>query len=235
MNYPSSLGTPLEADNQQKLVIKFQVQDKNGGLLQTHQAFAQFTNRETGKDYVFVAESDNTNTYKVDLNLQNKAKDFGYNSGLYRISLIVGDVVISSPVQWDIGSVNLQLPPNPNPTPTISRTATYQPKAEIKHLFRQQEKRPPPVVSNTFSVLVLLPLLILLILWFRIGVNISGFPFSLSALIFHVGLALIFLLYGCFFVHLNMFQTCKYLAIFSVITYLAGHSLLSRLAKTKQN
>ena len=37
----------------------------------------------------------------------------------------------------------------------------YTPKPEIIHQFRVPEKRPPIVVSNAFSVLVLVPLLLL--------------------------------------------------------------------------
>ena len=70
--------------------------------------------------------------------------------------------------------------------------------------------------------------------WLKIGLNFSGFPLSLSALVFHSGLALIFGLYVCFFIKLNMFQTCKYLAALGVITFLSGHQLLSRLAKSRK-
>jgi len=110
----------------------------------------------------------------------------------------------------------------------------FMPKPEISHLFREQEKRPPLVVSYTFSVLVLLPIIILFGLWLKIGLNFSGFRLSLSALVFHSGLALIFSLYICFFIKLDMFQTLKYLGALGVITFLAGHQLLSGLAKTKK-
>lgn len=64
--------------------------------------------------------------------------------------------------------------------------------------------------------------------------NFSAFKFSLSAILFHLSLALIFLLYGCFFVQLNMFQTVKYLAGIGVLAYLSGHSLLSSLIKKRK-
>lgn len=67
--------------------------------------------------------------------------------------------------------------------------------------------------------------------WAKIGINFSSFQLSLSAILFHTSLALIFLLYGCFFVKLNMFQTVKYLAGIGLLAYLSGHSLLSGLIK----
>lgn len=59
----------------------------------------------------------------------------------------------------------------------------------FQHLFREPEKRPPVFVSNLFTGLCLAPVLLLLILWAKLGVNISNFPFSLSAIVFHGGLA----------------------------------------------
>ena len=58
----------------------------------------------------------------------------------------------------------------------------------VQHQFREPEARPPSLVSNIFTALVLSPLLLLLVLWLRVGVNVSNFPASLSALGFHLGL-----------------------------------------------
>lgn len=55
-------------------------------------------------------------------------------------------------------------------------------------MFREPEKRPPAFVSNLFTGLCLAPVLLLLILWAKLGANISNFPFSISALTFHLGL-----------------------------------------------
>lgn len=165
LEYPSLLTNPLEADYQQRLVLKFQLRDVIAGdVLTAHQTFVQFVNSATKQEIIFVAEADSTSTYKLDLNLQTKAKDLFYLSGVYRITLIVGDAVISNPIEWKIGSINLQLPPNPNPSPSDASVSPYLPRPEIKHLFREQEKRPPPVVSNAFSLLALVPLVILLAL-----------------------------------------------------------------------
>jgi len=234
LEYPNSISSPLEADSQQRLGIKFQLKDKIvGDLMSAQQTFVQLFNVETKQEIVFIAESDSSLTYKIDLNLQTRAKDLNYMNGLYDISLIIGDAVISNPIQWKIAKIRLQLSSQQS-SPPEERVSPFSPKPEIKHLFREQEKRPPLVVSNAFSVLVLVPVLILFGLWFKIGLNFSGFPLTLSALIFHSGLALIFGLYICFFIKLDMFQTCKYLAALGVITFLSGHSLLRRLAKNKK-
>ncbi|NXS17818.1 RPN2 glycosyltransferase, partial [Mystacornis crossleyi] len=70
---------------------------------------------------------------------------------------------------------------------TVQSKNLFVPKPEIQHLFREPEKRPPTVVSNTFTALVLSPLLLLLILWIKIGANISNFSFAPSTIVFHMG------------------------------------------------
>ncbi len=152
----------MEADYQQRLLIKFQLRDKIAGdVLTAHQTFVQLTNIKTKQEIVFVAEPDSTQIYKMDLNLQTKAKDLNYISGVYQITLIIGDAVISNPIEWKIGSINLQLPANPSPPSSDKVISPFAPKPEIKHLFREQEKRPAPLVSNAFSVLALIPIVIL--------------------------------------------------------------------------
>ncbi|KAG8326716.1 proteasome regulatory particle base subunit [Homalodisca vitripennis] len=70
--------------------------------------------------------------------------------------------------------------------------------------------------------------------WAKLGVNISNFPFSLSALGFHLGLGAIFTLFGFFWLQLNMFQTLKYLMGLGVVTFLCGNQLLARIAANRK-
>lgn len=69
------------------------------------------------------------------------------------------------------------------PVASIERVA----KPEIVHMFREPEVRPPRLVSDIFTALCAAPLLLLFILWGKIGINVRNFPFSLSALGFHGG------------------------------------------------
>ncbi|KAM7292829.1 dolichyl-diphosphooligosaccharide--protein glycosyltransferase subunit 2 [Ixodes scapularis] len=107
------------------------------------------------------------------------------------------------------------------------------PSLASQHLFREQEKRPPAFLSNAFCGLVLAPLLLLFVLWGRIGVNLSNFPFSLSTVLFHLGLAAIFGLFTCFWLRLTMFTTLKYLAALGAVTFISGHGMLTRLTQMK--
>ncbi|CAK9817517.1 Dolichyl-diphosphooligosaccharide--protein glycosyltransferase subunit 2 [Anthophora plagiata] len=242
--FPEKLSQKVEADSQQKLVMRFLLRD--GGskkAMRTHQAFVRLSSMsdsndssKKGREIIFVAEPDASHVYKFDMPVGTAAVNFDYQSGDYNVELIVGDAVLSNPFQWTVATVNLKFP-----EPTLTEKAdkgvlykykwnVYTTKPEIKHMFREPEKRPPAFVSNLFTGLCLAPILLLLLLWAKLGVNISNFPFSLSAVTFHLGLGSIFILFGIFWLKLNMFVTLRYLLGLGVVTFLAGNKMLSRIA-----
>lgn len=232
--FPSKLGRVLEVDSQQKLVAKFSLKDKASGKpLEVHQAFLRFHNKDSDQEIIFIATWKNEPTfkgYRIDLDMATKASEFGHLSGLYSVHLLVGDVILSNSFSWQLADVRLKLARDSQP----SSANIYLPKPEIKHLFREPERRPPMFVSTFFTGLVAVPFLILLILWAKLGVNISNFPLSLSALGFHLGLGAIFMLFGLFWLELNMFQTLKYLLGLGVVTFLSGNQLLARIAANRK-
>ncbi|KAH7643011.1 dolichyl-diphosphooligosaccharide-protein glycosyltransferase subunit 2-like protein [Dermatophagoides farinae] len=236
--YPTSLDQLIDVDYLQRIQLKFQIKDsQNDKTVRVHQSFVRFYHMDTKQEITFVSELDSTGFHKVDLNLPARSKDFNELSGKYQLDLYIGDPLIIEATSWKIGMINLQFGSSSSSTNGLATTMhrkEYSPKPEIKHIFREQDKRPHAMVSNFFTILALLPLLGLFVAWFKIGINLSDFQFSLSALLFHGSVAAIFLLYVCFFLKLNMFQTIKYLAGLSAIAYLSGHSLLSRLIRSKK-
>jgi oligosaccharyltransferase complex subunit delta (ribophorin II) len=224
----------LEADHHQKITTRFMLKDTvTGKPMTAHQTFIRLTNLKTKQEVIFVAEEDDGDTYRFDLDVGARSKDFNNLSGKYTMELIIGDAVIENPISWTMADVQLTLGEDII-TKSFDEQYRYSMKPEIKHLFREPEKRPPAVVSNFFTVLVLLPLLILIILWIKIGANISNFSCSLSAIGFHLGLIAIFSLYLCYFLHLNMFSTLRYLGIIGLPTFLFGNKLLSGIAARRK-
>lgn len=244
LTHPKTLDQVLEADDSQKIVMKFQITDaKDGSDVLPHQVFTIFKNRDTNQEVVFVVEPEQStqqegstvNVFKFDLNLGARAKDFESTSGLYDVNLVIGDQSISNNILWKLGSVKLSFTSIAKPAPIwFGATWTkvhYGPKPEITHIFRSPEKRPPTVVSDTFSFLVtMIPFFVLAVLWSRIPINLNGFKLSLSGLIFFSSLGAIFSLYFLFWLQLDMFTTLKYLSGLGIIAFLSGHSLLKQKA-----
>jgi len=233
VHYPTSLDIPLSVDYHQKLLMNWALRDeRSGDLMKVHQAFVRLSNTETHQEIIFVAEADSKNIYNFDIDVNAKAKEFGHISATYNIDLIVGDPVITNSFSWNLGKVHVKFAEDAQPRKDHS--ADYKPRPEIKHMFREPEKRPSTLVSNAFTILVLLPLLLLFVLWGRLGVNLSNFPFSLHAIGFHAGLGSIFCLFVLFWLRLNMFTTLKYLACLCVVTFLCGNRLLAKIAADRK-
>uniref|UniRef100_A0A8D0GCE5 Dolichyl-diphosphooligosaccharide--protein glycosyltransferase subunit 2 n=1 Tax=Sphenodon punctatus TaxID=8508 RepID=A0A8D0GCE5_SPHPU len=228
--YPAKAKGSFTADSNQNFALSFQLVDVNTGAeLIPHQTFVRLHNPKTGQEVVFVAEPDNKNVYKFELDTSERKTEFDSASGTYTLYLIIGDATLENPILWNVADVVIKFPEEDAPA-TIQSKSLFTPKPEIQHLFREPEKRPPTVVSNTFTALILSPLLLLFILWIKIGANISNFSFAPSTIIFHLGHAAMLGLMYVYWTQLNMFQTLKYLAILGSITFLAGNRMLAQKA-----
>uniref|UniRef100_A0A803ST11 Dolichyl-diphosphooligosaccharide--protein glycosyltransferase subunit 2 n=1 Tax=Anolis carolinensis TaxID=28377 RepID=A0A803ST11_ANOCA len=230
VTYPTKAKGSFTADSHQNFALSFQLVDVNTGAeLIPHQTFVRLHNQKTGQEVVFVAEPDSKNIYKFELDTSERKTEFDSASGTYTLYLIIGDATLENPILWNVADVVIKFPEEDAPSTVLSKTL-FTPKPEIQHLFREPEKRPPTVVSNTFTAMILSPLLLLFILWIKIGANISNFSFAPSTIIFHLGHAAMLGLMYVYWTQLNMFQTMKYLAILGTLTFLAGNRMLAQKA-----
>ena len=108
--HPNKLEKPLTADHHHKVILRFAVKDRaSGAKVKVHQAFVKLALGDDA-EIIYVAEPDSSNNYKFDLDVSSKAKEFGGKSGKYSLSLIVGDAVVSNPLNWHIADIDLQFP-----------------------------------------------------------------------------------------------------------------------------
>jgi len=231
LTFNKPAGAAIAVNYKEHLSLSFTVQDAaSQEEVRVHQAFVCLTHLATGAEIQYLAEPAGSGAnYKLDLDLAAAAQDFNSKAGEYGVKLIIGDAVIANPTAWTAATIDINFPePEEGKEPGV-----YEKKPEIRHLFREPEARPASIVSNTFTLLCLSPFLLMLVLWARIGANISNITPSLPTLGFHLGLGAIFGLYGMFWLQLNMFQTVKYLVVLGVVTFLCGNSLLSSIARSK--
>lgn len=232
VSFPNKLNAVLNADHQQKILLKTLLVDESTDKpITVHQAFVLLFNKETKEEIVFVAEQDSTKAYKFDLDVGARGADFGHRSGSYALELIIGDASLSNSFRWAVADLELKF--NQEPAVRSDKNNTRIPRAEIVHQFREPEKRPPRFVSDVFSALCAAPLLILFILWAKLGVNVSNFPLSLSAIGFHLSFGSILSLFALFWLQLNMFETLRLLAPLAIVTFLFGHRLLRSIASRR--
>lgn len=66
------------------------------------QTFVRLHNQKTGQEVVFVAEPDNKNLYKFELDTAERKTEFDSISGTYTLYLMVGDATLENPVLWNV-------------------------------------------------------------------------------------------------------------------------------------
>ncbi|KAA3458707.1 dolichyl-diphosphooligosaccharide--protein glycosyltransferase subunit 2-like [Gossypium australe] len=215
----------LSANHLQKLRLSFQLTTPRGRSFKPHQAFLKLRH-ESKVEHIFVVGNSGK---QFEIVLVSK----------YDMELTVGDAAMENSLLVAIGHIELDLPeapekaPRPPPQP-VDPYSRYGPKAEITHIFRAPEKRPPQELSLAFLGLTILPLLGFLIGLLRLGVNLKNFPPkpvpATFAVLFHVGIGAVLLLYVFFWVKLDLFQTLKLLGFLGVFLVFVGHRILSHLA-----
>jgi len=62
-----------------------------------------------------------------------KEKEFGSLSGVYEMSLLVGDAVVENPIEWVVADIDLTFSSLGSPQDADSQ---YKPKPIIDHMFR---------------------------------------------------------------------------------------------------
>ncbi|KAJ6684915.1 DOLICHYL-DIPHOSPHOOLIGOSACCHARIDE--PROTEIN GLYCOSYLTRANSFERASE SUBUNIT 2 [Salix purpurea] len=221
----------LSANHLQKLRLSFQLSTSLGHAFKPHQAILKLTH-ESKVEHSFVVGSSG----KHFLGLVEK---FFYLSGKYNVQLTVGDAVMENSFLKAIGHLDLDLPEPPEkaaqpPPQLLDQKLRYGPKAEITHIFRVPEKLPPKELSHAFLGLTLLPLLGFLIGLLHLGVNLKNFPSSsvpaMFAVLFHLGIAAVLLLYALFWLKWDLFTTLKALGFLGAFLMFVGHRILSHLA-----
>ncbi|CAD5229213.1 unnamed protein product [Bursaphelenchus okinawaensis] len=226
------LGKVVDLDSSHDLKLTFKVLASNKPV-SVHQSFVIFVNDKTGKQVAYVLEQDaKTETYTFDLQMKTHGKEFGGEAGTYSAHLLLGDVKYEG-FDWVFAQFNVKVEAVSVEVIPPSQQVHYQPKKEIKHLFREPEARPPAFFAHIFALVCAAPLLILLVSWLAIGINFGRLPFSIWVLGFHGGVISIFTLYLYFWIQLNMFDTLYYLAPISVVTFISGHRLFRSLASQK--
>ncbi|PWA60175.1 Ribophorin II [Artemisia annua] len=245
LDLPGKNDVALSANHLQKLHLSFLLTTPLGKPFKPHQVFLKLRH-ETCVEHIFVVENTGKQ-FKIALDFLGLVEKFFYLSGQYDIELTVGDAVMENSFLQPLGSIELDLPKAPEkatqpPPQAVSPYLRFGPKAEINHIFRVPEKRPPQEVSYAFLGLVLVPLLTFLVGLLRLGANFKNFPTSAVpatfAILFHGGIAAVLLLYVLFWLKLDLFTTLKTLGLLGIffvpefIFWSERERTLSHLAST---
>ncbi|AQK98766.1 Dolichyl-diphosphooligosaccharide--protein glycosyltransferase subunit 2 [Zea mays] len=193
---------------------------------------------ESKVEHLFVVPG-SARQFKIVLDFLGLVEKFYYLSGRYDLELAVGDAAMENSFLRPLGHLELDLPEAPEKAPrppaqAVDPFSKFGPKAEILHIFRAPEKRPPKELSLAFTGLTLLPFIGFLIGLVRLGVNVKNFPSlpgpAAFASVFHAGIGAVLLLYVLFWLKLDLFTTLKYLGFLGIFLVFVGHRTLSYLS-----
>ncbi|KAG2602803.1 dolichyl-diphosphooligosaccharide--protein glycosyltransferase subunit 2 [Panicum virgatum] len=233
----------LFANHLQKLRLSFQLTTPLGHTFKPHQVFLKLKH-ESNVEHLFVVPG-SARQFKIVLDFLGLVEKFYYLSGRYDLELAVGDAAMENSFLRPLGHLELDLPEAPEKAPrppaqAVDPFSKFGPKAEISHIFRSPEKRPPKELSLAFTGLTLVPFIGFLIGLMRLGVNLKNFPSlpgpAAFASLFHAGIGAVLLLYVLFWLKLDLFTTLKYLGFLGIVLVFVGHRTLSYLSSvsTKQ-
>ncbi|KAE8709373.1 Dolichyl-diphosphooligosaccharide--protein glycosyltransferase subunit 2 [Hibiscus syriacus] len=199
----------LSANHLQKMRLSFQLTTPRGHAFKPHQAFLKLRHESMVEHFFVVGNSGKQ--FEIVLvkclffrgNFLGLVEKFFYLSGKYDMELTVGDAAMENSLLVAIGHVELDLPEAPEKAPRpLHSLGTRHCIVSI------------PAKLSSIAILKLL----------RLGVNMKNFPTkpvpATFAVLFHVGIGAVLLLYVFFWLKLDLFQTLKLLGFLGVFLVL---------------
>jgi len=232
-----------DVDGNEHMTIYYTVKS----LSKPHQSFIKFTHIESGSSVYFISTTSSTSNkfeYESIISFNDDIESFEHLSGIYTISILVGDVYSTEAVEWIIGKINLIFPAKivkdfPLYTRSLLHTSDNTLKAlpEIIH-----KNNPPSVRASTFMAIMftglsLVPLILFLgYIMYQNGTNFKYLK-SLSNIIFIICVGSCLLVYAFYWLSLpgfSFYDTIKYLCFLVPITFFVASIALKDLSNSKK-
>jgi len=239
VSYPSQLSKVVVGMVGKFIHFKLQLKSEgaSNAQFQPSQVFLQLSKEQKDnkppKQAIFVfVPTDQHFALKLDLG-SVEVSDALSGPGNYSAEVLVGDSLLLRSVTWKVGMFTFPNLANNSALTTKSGAAdVFANKAEIHHIFRDDETRPPTIVAFFFTVVVLLPLagLFLKLMGTPLTLNLPTNPQELLwNLIFQGSILLILLLYVLYWLSLNIFQALACLSVLGLVAIVSGRQALRSL------
>jgi hypothetical protein len=217
-NYPPQEGSRLpdlpKLTTGSKFKLYFPKGDYNGAFVQFHNTFVM---KETYSKFI----------------LELKAEDI-LVPGNYPLKLYAFGTKRKKDIYMDIGNIEVDFFYAEKQN-NAEKEESFEPLPEIKHIFKPAKVLPPVALPISFSVLVLLPWVVLIFGWKSIGINWSNFPsiFSVQFLFssaFLVNLGGVIFIYFLYWTRLNVFEAFSLLTPSCLLLAFLGRQCLTEMA-----
>nr|POE77571.1 isoform 2 of dolichyl-diphosphooligosaccharide--protein glycosyltransferase subunit 2 [Quercus suber] len=198
-----------------------------------HQAFLTLQEPSTGLEESFPFSVKDNGKGKVELTQKDLPFQFLSASQSLKASIVLGSFGSSTP--FNRHTFDLTIEADPNASGTIpSPPERYTSKQEIHHIFKDDPKSPPKVISLFFTLAVLVTLPALLGAWAYIGGNLdhAGKAFGANPAAHGLFFGSIVAMEGVFFMYYlswNLFQTLPVAGVVAVVAYVSGSRALTEV------
>eukprot|EP01123_Difflugia_compressa_P012162 TRINITY_DN5108_c0_g1_i1.p1 TRINITY_DN5108_c0_g1~~TRINITY_DN5108_c0_g1_i1.p1 ORF type:complete len:706 (-),score=150.19 TRINITY_DN5108_c0_g1_i1:75-2192(-) len=230
-------GLDLKSNN--FLLISFKVRNTvSGRSVSVHQTFVKITNTQTKQTTFYVVPQEGQ-TYTLQLSVAKLGTKFGYESGDYTIELIIGDSFISTSLRWVLAKATITFESKSQQSTRAVVVDPFAPLPVIEHKFRPAALRAPEYMTNIFTLLVLIPLVLLIVAFLRFGANISNYPtrglLPLYSLFFVGGYGSMLGLIVIYWLSLKLFTAVGYTVLLSIPTIFFGNLVLHSYAQQRDH
>ncbi|EKG15412.1 Ribophorin II [Macrophomina phaseolina MS6] len=202
-----------------------------------HQAFLTLTEPATGLEDSFALSVKDSGKGKVELTHKDLPVQFLTSSSPVKASLVIASFGSSAPYKSQVFELDVQRDPNV-PIAAPEPPVRYGKKDEIHHIFKEDPRNPPKVITLVFTAAVVATLPVLFGAWAMLGANLSHAPKAFGAAPVSHGLfyGSIVALEGIFFLYYtswNLFQTLPAAAAVGVVAYISGSRALSEVQERR--
>jgi oligosaccharyltransferase complex subunit delta (ribophorin II) len=202
-----------------------------------HQAFLTLTEPTTGLEESFVFNVKDSGKGKVDLSHKDLPHQFLTSEKPIVASIVIGSFGSSAPYKskaFDLAVTRDPSVPLSVPAPPVR----YAAESEIHHIFRDDPKSPPKIITIVFAAAVAAALPILLGAWAMLGANANHLSKALGNAPVSHGLfyGSILAMEGIFFLYYtswNLFQTLPAAAVVGAVAFLSGSRALSEVQERR--
>ncbi|KAJ4326436.1 hypothetical protein N0V94_000111 [Neodidymelliopsis sp. IMI 364377] len=202
-----------------------------------HQAFLTLTDPTSGLEESFVFSVKESGKAKVSLTQKDLPHQFLTASKPIPASIVIGAFGSSTPFKQKVFDLTVSRDANV-PLALPEAPLRYAAESEIHHIFRDDPKSPPKIITIVFAAAVAAAFPILLGLWATLGANVSHLGKALGAA--PVSHALfygsIIAMEGVFFLYYtswNLFQTLPAAGVVGVVAFLSGSRALSEVQERR--
>ncbi|KAI8938051.1 hypothetical protein NX059_005723 [Plenodomus lindquistii] len=233
-NKPLAKSIPLTAADSLKLVL---TTVDGSEAKRPHQAFLTLTEPSTGLEESFVISVKDSGKGKLDLSHKDLPYQFLTTEKPIAASIVIGSFGSSAPYKSKVFDLHVTRDANV-PLSVPEAPLRYAPEPEIHHIFRDDPKSPPKIITIVFAAAVVGALPVLLGIWATLGANVNHLSKAMSnAPVSHalflgsiVGMEGIFFLY---YTHWTLFQTLPAAAVVGAVAFLSGSRALSEVQERR--